>query len=415
MVASINRPAGLRLTAIDQAASSASNFVCGLLAARLLGPGEFGVFAFFFAAYVTLQSLSRSLITQPAIILSRRNGSQDAAAGAPFPIGKASALFLGFLMVSSFATSLAFDDQSGSRHLSSWGQAAIILIGAAPILVLHDLFRLSLLARGLGKLALAGDLLWLLVGPIAMLVSSLLLEDFLAGAALFSWAVGGAAGFALLFVGSYRQHSSGGSPIHWRQVLKLGSSLSTAEAIFHATTNTTNVLIAGGLGASALGGIKAPQQLLSPLSLLSMTSETWLLPRTATWETSRSISMATRAAVVLFVLILAPGLLVWHFSSLVIPLILGSAYLEYVHIFLPVAVGLALGAAGVPVQTLAKGLSRTSSLIRAQAVLSVCRVGLVLAAIPSGLYAVAWVLAGTSIIAPVWIFAELRVTARVKA
>ena len=84
--------AGRRLTAItiDQAISSASNVIFTVLAARLLGSDEFGLFSIVFLAYMATQGMARALAGEPLLVRPQESEERPGEA-----IGSAIVLGLG--------------------------------------------------------------------------------------------------------------------------------------------------------------------------------------------------------------------------------------------------------------------------------------------------------------------------------
>ena len=170
----------------DQALSSLTNFVLGIVVARTVGLTEFGAFGLAFTGYLMVNGVSRAVTGQPLLIrysgvatsVWRRGAA--AATGTAAVIGFASAI--GALLIA-----MASDGALSAAFLA----LALVL----PGLMVQDAWRFAFFADNRGRDAFINDLVWAIVQISAYIIAIAL------GRGTVFWAViawGGAATLAAL-------------------------------------------------------------------------------------------------------------------------------------------------------------------------------------------------------------------------
>ncbi|GAA4556742.1 hypothetical protein [Pseudonocardia xishanensis] len=163
----------------DQAVSSLTNFLVGVVAARTLGATDFGLFSLAWVTFGLVLNVSRGLASDPLVV--RFSGPADERWREAVRRSTGTALVIGCVggLVCALV-GLALGDGLG---------AALIGLGAVlPFLVLQDCWRFAFFASGRGRHAFVNDLVW----GIA-LVPALLVADRHPAAVWFvvAWGVSG--------------------------------------------------------------------------------------------------------------------------------------------------------------------------------------------------------------------------------
>jgi O-antigen/teichoic acid export membrane protein len=252
----------------DQALSSLTNFALGLLAARSLGPSEFGAFGIAFAIYVVLLGTSRTISGDPMVIRFSSTASELWRRAAGCATG--SAISVG--IVAGAACLLLAQSVHGT--LSSTLVALGLIL---PGVLLQDAWRFAFFARGSGSAAFFNDLLWaiLLFPSLTVLLmqhgaspASLLLVW--GGAGTIAGLVGGIQASVLpkpeRIFSWFREHSD---------------LIPRYVAEFAVTTGTSQIIVflVGALaGLSEVGAIRGGQLLFGPLNILILSAGLVAIP-----------------------------------------------------------------------------------------------------------------------------------------
>lgn len=149
----------------DQAFSSLTNFVLGVMIARSVAPHEFGAFSLAFATYTLFLGLSRALTSEPLIV--RFSHSSPEAWRAATAFGTGTATMVGIV---GGAGCVLF----GLATSGPMAQAFIALGVTLPGLLLQDAWRYAFFARGGGAHAFVNDVIWAVVmfPAVAVLVAT---------------------------------------------------------------------------------------------------------------------------------------------------------------------------------------------------------------------------------------------------
>ncbi len=250
---SSRRGAGRRLSLItvDQAVSSASNFVVTILAAHALGVRTFGVFALVFLTYVTAQGLARSLTGEPLLVHAAEARDRTGEV-----IG--TGLWTGLVAAVACAGVAAVLWALGEGSATAFAVLAVCL----PLMFVQDLGRYLAFALHRPGRALVLDGTWLLLVVIG---SAVLLATDRSGLATFvgCWAGSGAVAGAIVLV----QHRSARPRIgtawlrqtwtfSWRYALSYASMQSAALGV--------SVALLAVADARALAAVRGAWLLLGP-------------------------------------------------------------------------------------------------------------------------------------------------------
>ncbi|HEX8940886.1 MAG TPA: hypothetical protein VF763_12070 [Candidatus Limnocylindrales bacterium] len=242
----------------DQALSSATNFVLGVLVARSFGVLEFGAFSLAFATYNVAAAASRAVTAQPLVV---RNSAVEhdiwreataRAAGTAFVLGVI--VGAGCLAVAAAA--------SGPLR-----EAFLALGIMLPGLMVQDLWRFALFADGRGRAGFTNDLVWAAVQfPLLILVIAVGHGTILLATA--AW--GGAALIAALFgVAQTRVVPRPTGARAWLSEHRSLASRYLAEAGAYTVAGQLLLYAIGFVaGLAAVGEIRAAQLILGPLNVV---------------------------------------------------------------------------------------------------------------------------------------------------
>ena len=145
----------------DQAVSSLSNFLLGIIVARSLGAEGFGAFSLAFITYAFILSASRGLSTDPLLVRysdatrevwARAVSSSSATAAAFGLVGGVVCIAVGLVLPASVG------DAFVALGVTVWG------------LLLQDSWRFAFFAAGRPRAALLNDLVWGLLLVVALVV-----------------------------------------------------------------------------------------------------------------------------------------------------------------------------------------------------------------------------------------------------
>jgi O-antigen/teichoic acid export membrane protein len=278
---------------LDQLASSGTNFGLSLFGGRQLGASGLGVIAIGFSAYLIALGFQRALLSEPLVIVSpydkqdvrRRATRSSISATIGLGLGTAAAVAL----------------------LGLWLGGAVgrgLLIFAPWLLpaLLQDLWRTLLFRDGRGGAATANDAVWLTT-MCAGLAMSYGFRD--AWVIVACWGLGAMAstivGFAQLRVWGAHPKAS------WEWMIShawpVGRWFVAEGIVFTISSQLVVFLLAGMLGAAAVGGLRSVQVIFAPLSVLGPAASLPGLPlmRKAVGESRTAArTLALKVSVALF-------------------------------------------------------------------------------------------------------------------
>jgi O-antigen/teichoic acid export membrane protein len=242
----------------DQAVSSMTNFVVGLVVARELGVAGFGVFSLAWVTYGVVLNVSRGLATDPLVVRFSDASTEDWRAATSRAAGTAIAVGVAFGVLSALAGLVIGGDI---------GNAFVALAVVAPGMLLQDSWRFAFFASGQGHKAFLNDSVW------AVTMIPLLL---LAGLHGEVWTFVLAWGAASLLAAGCGWLQSGIVP-HFTGVtgwLRQHRELGTRYLVENVSNSGASQLRMYGLGAiaglSAVGAIRGAELLLGPFLALLM-------------------------------------------------------------------------------------------------------------------------------------------------
>lgn len=254
-------------TAVDQALSSASNFVVAVLAARLLDRSGFGAFGVAFAVYLLALGVSRSVATDPLLVChsSRPDpGADRAALGTAVVVGVMAGATVG-------AAGAALH---GDLRGALWALAVCL-----PGLLLQDATRFVAFARGDPRWAAASDGAWVALEVAGMAaVASAAGPGGRAGLVVGAWGAAGAAA-ALVPLVAWRTAPALGRARSW--VSTHGVLARRFAGEFAVTTGSGQVAVFAVAGLSSVaeaGAFRAGQVLLGPVNVAFMAAGQFAVP-----------------------------------------------------------------------------------------------------------------------------------------
>lgn len=250
----------------DQTMVSGSNFVTGILLARMLGIAEFGRFTLAWMVVLFVQSIQYAAINAPMMSI----GPQQEAADRPAYYG---AVFLQQIMFAVLSATITFAGVKASAvFFPDWGVAPLALPLTAVVFFsqIQDFLRRYYFTIETPILSFIGDAVRYL-GQITILFGLYFMADWEVTGTIALWVMAGAAmagGLALLiFVRGLvrpRQFFAGAVRRHWHF-----SKWMVASSLLQWTTGNLFIVAAGiMLGATAVGALKAAQNLMGITHIL---------------------------------------------------------------------------------------------------------------------------------------------------
>ena len=147
----------------DQAVSSLTNFVVGVVAARTLGATDFGLFSLAWVTFGLVLNISRGLASDPVVV--RFSGPADRRWHEAVRRGTGTAVLIGCV---GGALCAGVGLVLGSGHGAVFVGLGVVL----PFLVLQDCWRFAFFAAGRGRDAFVNDLVWGLALVPALVVAA---------------------------------------------------------------------------------------------------------------------------------------------------------------------------------------------------------------------------------------------------
>lgn len=322
---------------VDQILSSATNFAMAIIVARLLEPEGYGQFALATATWLTLLGLVRAMVVQPYVVEAavqdrptwRRTTRQ--ASGVIVVFGLVSGLVIA-------AVGVALGASGGV------GRAFVMLGVIAPFLVLQDFWRFAAFSKNRARTAVVNDALWAVVqgGCLLVLLDS---SRVTPAAAIAAWGAGAGAG-ALLGMAQFNLIPSFRRPtLEWaRHIARWSGWFGAASLLYMGSNQLVAIMVATWAGPAALGGLRAVQTLLGPGQLVAMSSESVALPAGSRTYAARGRNGLTRFmagyGALLTAVLASYGALLFIGRDEVLRRVLGSEFVAYADLVLPLALGL---------------------------------------------------------------------------
>jgi O-antigen/teichoic acid export membrane protein len=313
-----------------------------IIIARLVGPRLYGSFALAISTWLILQGVVRAALIQPYVVESSRQGrssfrmSTRRASGAVVAIG-----VLGGIVMAAIGILL------GPR--TTEGSAFVTLGVLAPFLVLQDFWRFAAFARMRAPAALFNDATWAVVQAAGLVVLAHAAHKTSA-LAMGAWGAGGGAG-ALVGMLQFRLRPSlSHASLAWlRRISRWGTWFGISNGVYAAANQVVAVILVASAGPAALGGLRAIQTLYGPAQLVAASGDSVALPAGSRQYDaggySRLTSFLALYGGVLGALLGLYGILLWIVRTPVVHLVLGSRFLQYDKLMLPLSLGLLATAA----------------------------------------------------------------------
>ena len=253
----------------DQAVSSMSNFLVGLVVARELDVAGFGVFSLAWVTYGVMLNISRGLATDPLVVRFSGASTEDWRVATSRATGTAVAVGVAFGVLSALA---------GMVMGGAIGGAFLGLAVVVPGMLLQDAWRFAFFAAGHGHKAFVNDVVW----AVAM-VPFLFLASTHSAVSSFVLAWGAAA----VVAAAYGWWQSGVLPRFdgVRDWLRAHRDLGSRYMVENVSNSGASQLRMYGLGAitglAAVGAIRGAELLLGPFLALLMGVNLFAVPEAA--------------------------------------------------------------------------------------------------------------------------------------
>lgn len=242
----------------DQAVSSATNLVLGVVVARSLDIAEFGAFGLVWVTFGVIINVSRGLATDPLTV--RFSGAPDERWRTAVGHATSTATSLGLLMgAMCVVAGLAMGGLVGSCFLA--------LGCTLPGLLLQDSWRYAFFAAGRGDKALLNDAFWALC-----LIPTMIVAVTFGTAFGFVLAWGGAAASAAVF-GCFQTRllPRRGNVARWlRGHRDLGVRYTIENVMVAASAPAWMAGLNVFAGLAAVGAVRGAQLCLAPFAALRM-------------------------------------------------------------------------------------------------------------------------------------------------
>ncbi|MGH9890449.1 MAG: hypothetical protein ACREA0_00375 [bacterium] len=372
----------------DQAISSGSNFVVGVVVARAAGVQALGAFAIATGLWIFFMGLARAVLFQPHLIALRTRHLQ----GATQPSGALATLYLvGLLPVATLIVGLGLlIGPTADLGL------ALTSIGLAIIpLVLQDLIRqLSLASHRLSS-AVYNDVAFA-IGTAALLLGAYQARGRLSAAtAILAW---GAAAIPAVVLGAFqlgiRPSPMEAARAHWHVLRALSTWLGLGEVAYVIGAQATMLLLAGLLSQTALGAFRAVITLIAPAQMVVTAIGAIALPTAirrngSGYEPVRRFGILFSASVA--TLLLPYALILVAGGSTILRLTFGIGFADYGFLILPIAGSLVASSVAFGAGIVLRAEGRAKALACVLSVSSIARLVLIsVAAVTSGLRGAAW-------------------------
>jgi O-antigen/teichoic acid export membrane protein len=349
---------------VDQGSLSAANFALTVAAARLLGPAGLGRVFVGFTFFLFALSLQRALISDPLVVASARLSAQE----------RREATRAATTATVSLATGMVLLTCAAGLVLPAGVGGGLVLYAPwiAPAM-LHELFRTALFRDQRGAEGARNAVASLIVIVAAMAVTTQIPSD---RAVVGAWGLGGLTG-AMLGIACTRAWPTRPAAAWrwWRgQAWPLGRWLGAESLVINGRLQLYTLLLAGVLGTTDLGGLRAAESLFALMTLVGPALGVAGLPAT-TRALERSVSDALRLASRISGIALAVVALylagVGIARSEVMGLVFGREFVAFAHLVIPIGVAQLLGGGVLGYNLFLKACSAGRALFRYQVAFSI--------------------------------------------
>ena len=347
----------------DQAFSSLTNFMVGIMVARSLGPVQFGAFGIAFATYGLALGLSSSLAAQPLLV--RFSATPDHVWRPAAASATGTALSMGALVgVICLVISLVVPGALSGAYLA--------LGLTLPGLLLQDSWRLAFFSANRGLDAFVNDVIWAAI--LAPAFAFLLLRGHVT---LFSmtlaWGISANVA-ALAGLAQARLLPSPRRTLRWlREHRDLGPRFLAEAALLSGTVQATVASVGAVAGLPAIAGIRGAQMLLGPPYVFSKGFRLTILPQAVV--AARQSKYAVRRLCATQSITMSAAMLVWGLLLLLVPepwgrWLLGPTWEPVHRMLLPVTLTYAAGAATLGASAGLRALAAAKRSLRSRIVAS---------------------------------------------
>jgi O-antigen/teichoic acid export membrane protein len=309
-------PRRIALAMTDQCLASASNFLVGMVIARIDGPAGLGAYAVAYSLWLLLAAIHRAIVTDP---MSIENDVLRPDANERVRAGMAAEISMGAIVAVLMALTSFVLMALGKQQL---GTVFLALAPFMPFLLVQDYWRWAGFMHARPGKSLANDIVFNTV-QLVVLAALIGAGQTHITVAIIAWGLGAVAGAVYgLRQFSVRVHTRGG----YRMVASRWhvSRWLLATGISGWAGSQAYPFLAGPLvGADGLGGLKAAQSLVAGPSLVllqaggsvGLPEASHSLERDGVGRLKRVAAMVTIATtasvgiVAAFVLVAAPQLL----------------------------------------------------------------------------------------------------------
>lgn len=260
----IKRYSHVNWTLADQTMVSGVNFLTGILLARYLGIEEFGVFTLAWMAVLFVNSLQMAMIISPMMSIGSKRTEEEVPSyyGAMFVQQAVFAVVSFIVLFSGVRLSGVFFPQWNVQHL------ALPLATVTLVFQMQDFMRRYFFTRNRAKVAFLSDAIRYL-GQMGLLIWLFQVIEMDSADAL--WIISGTS-MAAVFLGLFsleRMAWNRGTLItitnrHWQF-----SKWLTGSALMQWTSGNFFIVVVGGmLGATAVGALRAAQNVMGVMHIL---------------------------------------------------------------------------------------------------------------------------------------------------
>jgi O-antigen/teichoic acid export membrane protein len=349
---------------VDQVLSSGTNFAMAIVVARLLAPAAYGSFSLAMASWLVLLGLVRSGIVQPYVVEASQlddaswRTSTRQAGGAVLAFG-----LLGGAVLSVVGLALGLGTPTG--------QAYVTLGFLATPLVVQDFWRYVAFSRQQPRKAVLNDTVWAAVQGPALLVL-LVGHHRTLPVAMTAWGAGAIAGAWVGVLQFQVAPSLRLATVRWtRGIARLGGWFGLANSLYTGSAQLVAIVVAAGAGRADLGGLRAVQNLLGPAQLVAMSGDSVALPSASReYGSNGSRALTTFAAqygLLLNALLGGLGVVTILCRRPLVRVLLGSHFLGYSSLVVPLTVGLVATAWALSASVALRALRAGRQLAQAEA------------------------------------------------
>lgn len=381
---------------IDQGIVSLANFALGVVVARLVSPTEFGAFGVAFAVYLVAPNVARGFATQPLTI---RFGAREPD---EFRRGVAESTGVAFMLgIAGGIVCLAITAIIGGDLGVALGALAFVL----PGLLVQDAWRFVLFTSRRGPMAIANDLLAMVVMAVMIVMVVVLRLDSVT-AMVLCWG-GGSTAAALAGIAQTGVRPAPRRAVRWgREHWDITPRFLGSELIQMAGSQLVVFAVGGLVSLAGVGSIRGAQLLLGPAYILSVGVHLSMVPEASRVRSSipRFRRIVLLSSVFLSVAGAGWGLVLLLLPEVVGRQLLGESWPGARSVLLPIALSSILPLATTGPRVGLRALEEATRTLRASGIQSALTVGGgVTGAVLAGTVGAAWGLAfGTCLGTVAW-------------